>query len=59
MALSHPLRPSFGSQRANLSAVYCGICIASSALQQRQYLLGQLIGLRHHRVAGLLQDLSP
>ncbi len=25
------------------------------ALQQRQHLLGQLVGLRDHRVAGLLQ----
>ena len=29
----------------------------SSALQQLEHLLGQGVGLRHHRVAGLLQDL--
>ena len=30
-----------------------------SALQQGQHLLGQLVGLRDHGGAGLLQDLCP
>ena len=29
----------------------------ASVAEQLQYLLGQLVGLRHHRRAGLLQDL--